>query len=99
MTEPAVNWHPADIKAAVAKRGSNLARIAREHDIDPGTTSKALRAACYSGEQAIAAFLGIHPKVIWPTRYDERGNPRHARAHLFSNGEYLPHASQKCAAE
>lgn len=68
------DWHPEDIKAAVRKKGITLADVAR----DAGQNGNALRLALTlpraEAERAIADALGVHPKVIWPSRYDEAGN-------------------------
>lgn len=69
----AQDWHPEDIKTAVRKRGRTLADVAR----DAGLAGSALRLALTlprtEAEAAIAAFLNVHPMVIWPSRYDSAG--------------------------
>lgn len=72
-------WHPADIKAAIEKRGGTLAQIGRDAGLSCGTPKAALARPCYSGEQAIAKFLGVHARTIWPDRYDMSGKPLHPR--------------------
>lgn len=96
MAKTSINWHPADIKAALSKRGATVAQVARKAGIHETTVSKALRHPCLTGERAIAAFLETHPKVIWPARYDNDGNPRHARSHLQLNVLDTMQSSQKC---
>lgn len=95
MSKIALNRHPADIKAEVAKRGSNLSRIARAAGLNTSTTSRALRVPCFAGEQAIATFLGVHPKTLWPNRYDRRGNPLHRHQRARFNGTVTMKSSQK----
>lgn len=71
---PAQDWHPADIKAALNKAGYTLASLAEEHGLKAGgTLSKALTSSFPIAEQRIAAAIGVHPKVIWPSRYNEDG--------------------------
>lgn len=76
-------WHPADIKAAIEKRGGNLAQIGRDAGISIYTPKQALRQPCYTGEQAIADFLGVPAHTIWPDRYDADGVPLHPRVRKF----------------
>ncbi|MDP3875895.1 MAG: helix-turn-helix transcriptional regulator [Methylobacter sp.] len=73
--EPAQDWHPADVKAALAKAGYTLAALAEEHGLKGGATlSKALTSSFPIAEKRIADAIGVHPKVIWPSRYNEDGS-------------------------
>lgn len=67
------DWHPEDIKAAVRKRGQTLAGIARRAGLNEAATRLALTLPRAGAEQAIADLLGIHPKIIWPSRYHSDG--------------------------
>lgn len=96
MKQNALNWHPADIQAAIRKAGSNLSRIARAHSLHPTTPSKALHEPSYAGEQAIAAFLGKSPREIWPNRYDKAGIPLHRNIRNRFNGSSTTKSSQNC---
>ncbi len=98
MKPSTLNMHPADIMAAIAKKGSNLSRIARAHKISHAATSVALRKPCYVGEQAVANFLETPAHVIWPNRYDSNGIPLHPRIRKQFNVDTSIKASQKCAA-
>ncbi len=98
MKQTALNWHPADISAAIAKKGSNLSRIAREAGISHSSTKTAIRARCYVGEQAIAVFIGVAPHIIWPNRYDSKGIPLHPRIRKNLNVSFDIKSSQKCTA-
>lgn len=79
MTKSAISWHPADIRAAIAKRGSSLAQVAKGAGLNAKTAQVATQTPCYAGEQAIAAFLDVPAHVIWPSRYDSDGLPKHPR--------------------
>lgn len=74
MSEKFEGWHRADILAAVKKRGSNLAEIARGVGLARHTlywamsTSPRLRA-----NKAIADFLGVPLHELWPQWFDEDG--------------------------
>lgn len=99
MTRNAIAWHPADIQAAVAKKGGTFVGIARQHGLHATTPGQALRTPCYAGEQAVAAFLGVHAKEIWPARYDEDGTPKHPRIRKVFNAANKYKSSQNVAAE
>lgn len=71
------DWHPADIKAALHKRGITLAGIARAHGLgDSSALSSTFTRSYPANERRIADALGLHPKDIWPSRYYESGEPR-----------------------
>ena len=75
MTPPK-NIHPADVKAALAKRGLTLADVARTHGYDLSSPGKALRMPWPQLRRVIAAYLGRTPQSLWPEDYDSRGEPR-----------------------
>lgn len=71
------DWHPADIKAALHKKGITLAGIAKAHGLTDSTSLSSTFTRSYPiNERRIAAALGLHPKDIWPSRYYESGEPR-----------------------
>ncbi len=72
--------HPEDIKCAIYKRGQTLESLARLAGVNSVNIRKALRAPLFIGEQVIAQFLNVHPKELWPNRYDKDGNPLHPHA-------------------
>ena len=67
------DWHPEDIKAQVRKRGLTLAQLARNHDVPEQQIRHALVIPREQAERVIADFLGVSPKVIWPSRYHLNG--------------------------
>ncbi|WP_306603875.1 helix-turn-helix domain-containing protein [Azonexus sp.] len=69
------DWHPADILAALHKRGITLLEVARRHNIRGSSTlSKAMNQTAYPiNEKRLADVLGLHPMDIWPTRYNADG--------------------------
>ncbi len=68
------DWHPADIKAALHKKEVTLAGLAKAHGLTSSSTlSAALTRSYPANEQRIAEAIGVHPMVIWPTRYNEDG--------------------------
>lgn len=67
------DWHPADVLAALKKRGKSLAGISIAHGYHPTAAGKALRRPWPAMERAIAAELGLVPEEIWPSRYPLKG--------------------------
>ncbi len=66
-TRAHADWHPADVIAALKKRGVSLRQLARDHDyshIDRVLTSPWLAA-----EKLVADALGLKPSDLWPSRY------------------------------
>lgn len=81
QAKPLHDWHPADIKAALEKRGTSLAAIGRELGYAATSPYDVLRRRWIAMEQAVGAKLGVHPATIWPSRYDTgTGLPLRARA-------------------
>ncbi|OQA32592.1 MAG: DNA-binding transcriptional regulator Nlp [Betaproteobacteria bacterium ADurb.Bin341] len=71
------DWHPADIKAALHKRGITLAGIAKVYGLRDSTSLSSCFVRSYpANEKRIADALGVHPKEIWPSRYYENGEPK-----------------------
>ncbi len=68
------DWHPADIKAALHKKGITLAALAKAYGMTSSSSmSAALVRSMWANEQRIADAIGVHPKVIWPSRYNSDG--------------------------
>ena len=69
------DMHHQDIMAAIRKKGTSLAELARHHGYkNPRTLNSVFRAPYPKAERIIAEFLGVKPEEIWPTRYqDKRG--------------------------
>jgi len=62
--------HPADVKAALEKRGWTLANLGRELGVTRTAMTQTLHfARSQRIEQAIAAKIGLLPVDIWPDRY------------------------------
>lgn len=64
-----LDWHPADIIAALKKRGTTLAAVSRKSGLASSTLANALARPWPKGELLIAAELDCDPAVIWPSRY------------------------------
>ncbi|CCG85701.1 helix-turn-helix domain-containing protein [Erwinia piriflorinigrans] len=63
------DWHPADIIAALRKKGTTLAAQSRLAGLSSSTLANALCRPWPKGEWIIARALDIHPSKIWPSRY------------------------------
>jgi Ner family transcriptional regulator len=70
------DWHPADVLAALKKRGKTLAGVSVAHGYHPTAAGKALKRQWPALEAIIAEALGVRPAEIWPSRYTEDGQPR-----------------------
>ncbi|CAM3850487.1 helix-turn-helix domain-containing protein [Xenorhabdus thuongxuanensis] len=63
------DWHPADIIAALRKRGTTLAAVSRAAGLSSSTLANTLSRPWPKGEWIIAKHLELHPSEIWPSRY------------------------------
>jgi Ner family transcriptional regulator len=73
------DWHPADIKAALEKRGLSLRRLGIANGFLPNSLNQALRRQWPNAERVIAAAIGKAPHEIWPSRYERDGRPKRKR--------------------
>ena len=63
------DWHPADIIAALRKKGTSLAAVSRQAGLSSSTLANALTRPWPKGEWLIAGAINVHPAEIWPSRY------------------------------
>lgn len=69
------DWHPADIVAALHKRGLTLRDIARQHGLkDSSTLSKAMIQSYPAGERRLAEAAGVSVQEMFPSRYYSDGS-------------------------
>ncbi len=66
------DWHPADVQAALKKRGFSLAGLSVANGYHATAAGKALKRPWPALEVLIAAAIGIPPQHIWPSRYKTR---------------------------
>jgi len=66
---PTTDWHRADIKAELEKKGWTLRSLSQHHSYRAGTLKTALDRRWPKGQQIIAAAIGVEPQDIWPSRY------------------------------
>lgn len=66
--------HPEDIKAALRKRGSSQASIARELGVAITSVHNVIHGACKSNRiaGAISRIVGVDRAELWPGRYATR---------------------------
>lgn len=86
------DWHPADVIAALWKRGISLRQLDQKHGLAPGYMTKALRTRMPRAQRLIAEALDVPPSRIWPSRYDRKGQP-------LGRGEYRPRVGNHTAAK
>lgn len=68
----AQDWHPADVKAALEKRGISLRQLAIAHGYSH--FQRVLTSEWWAAEQIVAKALDMPAKDIWPSRY-QRASP------------------------
>ena len=62
-------WDRFAIMRALAKRGTNLTRLAISSGLDESACRTAVLRPALGGELAIARCIGMDPATIWPDRY------------------------------
>jgi len=73
------DWHKADIKAALEKEGWSLRRLSLFIGVNEAYVKRALYFPFPKYEKVIADTLGLTPRAIWPSRFDEDGNRVHKK--------------------
>lgn len=66
------DWHRADIRAELEKRGTSLRKLSREAGLSENTLRNALDRKWPKGEKIIAGAIGVTPETIWPSRYKSK---------------------------
>lgn len=90
-SDSAHDWHPADVCAALRKRGTSLRKIAQAN----GYThiQAVLTRPWWAVEHLVADALGLRADEIWPTRYAEGVSREHAKK-LTRNRKALRQANR-----
>ncbi len=73
------DWHRADIKAALEKRGWSVRRLSIASGYSSKSLSLALRRPWPNAEALIADAIGVPAQRIWPSRYHRDGSPKSGR--------------------
>ncbi len=67
------DWHPADIKCALHKKGLTLRKLSKDNGYkNQNSVAKAFQQPWPKAERIIAKALEVEPEVLWPSRYDHR---------------------------
>jgi Ner family transcriptional regulator len=61
------DMHPADVIAALRKRGTSLRKVAQENGYSH--IQRVLTSPWLAAEQMVAKALGTKPEALWPSRY------------------------------
>mgnify|MGYP001582455974 FL=1 len=67
------DWHPADIKCLLEKKGFTLAKLSQQNGYSRHAAPIALYKPWPAMEAIIAAAIGVPARLIWPSRYDIYG--------------------------
>lgn len=68
------DWHRADIRAELEKRGTSLRQLSREAGLSENTLRNVLDRKWPKGERIVAEAIGVKPEEIWPSRYNKDKN-------------------------
>ena len=91
---PAIDWHRADVVAALHKKGWSLRELSRQSGLSDGTLKSALDRPYKKAEGIIATALGMDPREIWPSRYAKRDfTPVLTPGPRTTSGKSLEHAT------
>jgi Ner family transcriptional regulator len=85
-----MDWHPAQVKAALEMAGTNLSRLAKKHGY--AHINEVLNRPWVAAERVVAKALGKEPEEIWPSRYQRS---RDRAITLTRNTKALGRRSQK----
>jgi len=70
------DWDPADIVAALRKKGWSVRGLSVHHDYRSGVLSDAIRRRWPRGQELIAEAIGVPAEKIWPSRYIAKDTKR-----------------------
>ncbi|MDK9520120.1 helix-turn-helix domain-containing protein [Vibrio vulnificus] len=65
----ASDWHRADVKAELEKKGLSLRKLALSAGLAESTLSNVFRVNYPKAQKIIADAIGVPPETIWPSRY------------------------------
>ncbi|HAE49475.1 MAG: DNA-binding protein [Tistrella sp.] len=87
----AKSWSKEEIKCAIHKKGMTLSGLGELHGVHPSNMRAVWSRPVRAAERAIAEFLDVSPKELWPDRYPIR------KASILSNENAQLIASRKSA--
>jgi Ner family transcriptional regulator len=68
------DWHPADIQAALKKKGWTFRRLALANGYAADSGRRVLDVEWVKMEAIVAEAIGVAPEAIWPSRYSKERN-------------------------
>ncbi|MDM2960797.1 helix-turn-helix domain-containing protein [Citrobacter sp. CK202] len=80
MEHKSQDWHRADIKSALEKRGITLRDLSRAAGLYPDSLRNVFTRHWPRAELIIAVALETTPDVIWPSRYISGHEEPHQRS-------------------
>lgn len=84
------DWHPADIIAALRKKGTTLSAVSRAAGLCSTTLANALTRPWPKGELLISQAIGVPPSIIWPSRYFDKRTMQFVERPLRTPGKKPP---------
>ena len=80
MKKPAqIDWHKADVKAALEKKGWTFASLSRHLGYTSNALVNCLHITAPKAERLVAETIGVPVSTIWPSRYHLDGTPKSGR--------------------
>lgn len=76
------DWHRADIKASLEKKGWSLRQLALHHGYCGHYFCEVFLRKHFNAQRLIAEAIGVKPWDIWPSRYEADGTPIRKNAWL-----------------
>lgn len=64
------DWHRAEIKCELEKKGITLSKLSRKHGLSSDTLRNVFSRKWPKGEKIVAEAIGVRPEEIWPSRYE-----------------------------
>ncbi|MGA3799145.1 helix-turn-helix domain-containing protein [Pseudomonas fluorescens] len=83
------------IKFQLRLRGTNLAELARSHDLNERAIRNAKQRPYPRVERAIAEALGLKPAQLWPERWNADGSPLRQRPNRAETNSVSPKHTEK----
>lgn len=65
------DWHQAEISAELKKIGTSVAALSKKNGLSRHTLRNVFYRHYPKSEQIIAQAIGVEPKDIWPSRYQQ----------------------------
>lgn len=73
------DWHKADIKAALEKKGWTFCSLSKSLGYKRDGLRNCLHVPAPKAERIVAETIGLPAQSIWPSRYHPDGTPKSGR--------------------